>query len=199
MFFSNIYQDNFILKDLNIEIKKNKHTIITGPNGVGKSTFGVGFRCILSIGEVNLFTNKVSYVSAYPMIIKGTLKENILYGTEKNKASDKEIKNLISKFELFKNNNNNLEIKVSNRTLSSGQMQKLSFIRALLSNPELLLLDESTANLDKKTKKLIYKILKLNITILNSTHASDDLENFDFELSFSSIDGSTLITESKNK
>ena len=86
------------------------------------------------------------------MIIKGTLKENILYGSEKNKASDKEIKNLIKKFELFKNNNNNLEIKVSNRTLSSGQMQKLSFIRALLSNPELLLVDESTANLDKKTK-----------------------------------------------
>ena len=72
--------------------------------------------------------------------------------SEKNKASDKEIKNLISKFELFKNNNNNLDIKVSNRTLSSGQMQKLSFIRALLSNPELLLIDESTANLDKKQK-----------------------------------------------
>jgi ABC-type transport system involved in cytochrome bd biosynthesis, ATPase and permease components len=150
-------------------------------------------------GEVNLFTNKVSYVSAYPMIIKGTLKENILYGAEKNKASDQKIKNLISKFELFENNNKNLDTKVSNKTLSSGQMQKLSFIRALLSNPELLLLDESTANLDKKTKKLIYKILKeLNITILNSTHSSDDLEDFDFELSFSSVDGSTQITESKN-
>ena len=200
--FKYLNSDNLIFKDLNIEIKKNKHTIITGPNGVGKSTFlGLVSGVFYPVeGEVNLFTNKVSYVSAYPMIIKGTLKENILYGTEKNKASDKEIKNLISKFELFKNNNNNLEIKVSNRTLSSGQMQKLSFIRALLSNPELLLLDESTANLDKKTKKLIYKILKeLNITILNSTHASDDLEDFDFELSFSSIDGSTLITESENK
>ena len=200
--FKYLNSDNFIFKDLNIEIKKNKHTIITGPNGVGKSTFlGLVSGVFYPVeGEVNLFTNKVSYVSAYPMIIKGTLKENILYGAEKNKASDKEIKNLISKFELFKNNNNNLDIKVSNRTLSSGQMQKLSFIRALLSNPELLLLDESTANLDKKTKKLIYKILKeLNITILNSTHASDDLEDFDFELSFSSIDGSTLITESENK
>ena len=57
-------------------------------------------------------------------------------------------------------------------------MQKIAFIRSLLSNPDIMLLDESTSNLDVETKKLIFNLLqKQNVTILNSTH---DPENFDF-------------------
>ena len=118
------------------------------------------------------------------MIIRGTLRDNILYGTEKI-ISDKEIIELLATFKLFDEANIDLERTVSNKSLSSGQMQKLSFVRALLSKPELLILDESTANLDKKTKALIYNILKnLNITILNSTHSSEDLIDYDKELLF---------------
>ena len=46
---------------------------------------------------------------------------------------------------------------ISNKSLSSGQMQKVAFIRSLLSEPDLLILDEATSNLDKKTKKLFMK------------------------------------------
>ena len=57
-------------------------------------------------------------------------------------------------------------------------MQKIAFIRSLLSNPDIMLLDESTSNLDIETKKLIFELLQNeNVTILNSTH---DPENFDF-------------------
>ena len=59
-------------------------------------------------------------------------------------------------------------------------MQKISFIRALLINPDLLLLDESTANLDIKSKELIYKILsELNLTIINSTHNLSGFIDYD--------------------
>ena len=54
-------------------------------------------------------------------------------------------------------------------------MQKISFIRALLNKVEILILDESTSNLDKKTKDLIFKLLSLRkITIINSTHNEED-------------------------
>lgn len=198
--FKYLNSENLIFDNLSLSIERGKHTIITGPNGIGKSTFlglvtGVFYA---NSGRINLYTKKVSYVSAYPMIIRGTLRDNILYGTEKI-ISDKEIIELLTTFKLFDEANIDLERTVSNKSLSSGQMQKLSFVRALLSKPELLILDESTANLDKKTKALIYNILKnLNITILNSTHSSEDLIDYDKELSFSVKNEKTIIEEVKS-
>ena len=56
-------------------------------------------------------------------------------------------------------------------------MQKIAFIRALLSDIDTLFLDESTSNLDVETKNLIFEILNKNdLTIINSTH---DINNFD--------------------
>ena len=64
-----------------------------------------------------------------------------------------------------------LDKEVSNKSLSSGQMQKVGFIRAILANSQVLLLDEATSNLDRNTKLLILDILtSKNITIVNSTH-----------------------------
>ena len=89
------------------------------------------------------------------MIFTGSLKENILYGNP-YKIEDSEISNLVNKFELYKENEYSLNNIVSNNSLSSGQMQKIAFMRALLNKNELLLLDESTSNLDIETKKLIF-------------------------------------------
>ena len=81
-------------------------------------------------------------------------------------------------------------MKVSNKTLSMGQMQKVSFIRALLSGVEVLILDESTSNLDEDSKELIFKILKdLNITIINSTHNKEDFDNVDMHIQLSISEG----------
>ena len=87
-------------------------------------------------------------------------------------------------------------MRVSNKSLSSGQMQKVSFIRALLSKPDLLILDESTANLDTETSSFLYQLLQnLNITILNSTHSSDKFTSNDIELQFKLEEGITTIQE----
>jgi ABC-type lipoprotein export system ATPase subunit len=62
-------------------------------------------------------------------------------------------------------------------------MQKLAFVRALLENVEILLLDESTANLDEKSRDLIFKILKdQSVTIINSTHDPQYFKNVDHNL-----------------
>ena len=72
---------------------------------------------------------------------------------------------------------------ISNKNLSMGQMQKISFIRALVSGVNILVLDESTSNLDNDSKALIYNILNnMELTIINSTHSPEDFMNFNSHL-----------------
>jgi ABC-type multidrug transport system fused ATPase/permease subunit len=174
----------FIFEDINIQIPKNKHTVITGPNGSGKSTLLGLIAGILipETGSIKLSSDKFGYVGVTPLIISGSLRENLTYGN-KNELEDAEIYDMIHEFKLFNENENiSLDHQVTNKSLSSGQMQKVSFIRALLSDLEILLLDESTSNLDANTRELIFGILnKKEITIINSTHNKDDF-NYDNHL-----------------
>ena len=68
---------------------------------------------------------------------------------------------MLEEFDIFDNKKISLNDKISNKTLSSGQMQKISLLRAVLSNPDILFLDESTSNLDEKSKDKVTKILKI--------------------------------------
>ena len=63
-------------------------------------------------------------------------------------------------------------------------MQKIAFIRALISGVEILLLDESTSNLDDKMKKFIFDILEKqeNLTIINSTHDPNSFKDASFHI-----------------
>ena len=183
-----------IFKNLNISIQKNKHTVITGPNGSGKSTLlGIVSKIFYpEEGSVKINSNKLGYVGVTPLIINDTLRNNLLYGNNLEK-SDEEIQALIDEFELFNNDEKNLETTIDSKSLSSGQMQKISFIRALLADTDLLLLDESTSNLDFQTKDLIFNILKKKeITIVNSTHNHEDFE-YDFHLRINYLNENRII------
>jgi ATP-binding cassette subfamily B protein len=177
--FKYFNSEELIFEDLNIQIKKGKHTVITGPNGSGKSTL-LGLISQIYYpqkGEINIFTKHIGYVGVTPLIIDSTLRENLIYGNTNKSLSDSELIDMLKTFKLFDDEDYNLEMQISNRTLSSGQMQKISFIRSLLSNTELLLLDESTSNLDSETRDLIFTVLKnKNITIINSTHNHDEFQ-----------------------
>ena len=173
--------NDFIFEDLDLTFEKGKHTILTGENGTGKSTL---LGLIAGIyypqnGTVTSYSNKFGYVSAQPYIFKDTLLNNILYGHEQLNLSEIEILEKLKEFNTFKDEKDYaLDRIVSNKTLSSGQMQKIGFIRILLSNPDIILLDESTSNLDTYSKKIVFENLKLNkSTVINSTH---DPDNFDF-------------------
>lgn len=180
--------ENYIFENLNFSIPKNKHTVITGPNGSGKSTLIGLITGVLysNSGTVKAYNCKFGYIGAKPMILNASLKENLLYGNPK-KLNDKEIIETVKMFNLFENEDQyDLNFKISNKSLSAGQMQKVSFSRALLNDINVLVLDESTANLDKETKSQIYEILNnLEITIINSTHSIDELLNFDNHLQIS--------------
>jgi ABC-type bacteriocin/lantibiotic exporter with double-glycine peptidase domain len=123
------------------------------------------------------------------MIFTGSLKENILYGND-GTWSDKEILDYLKLFQIFKEESNyNLEKTIDNKSLSSGQMQKIAFVRALLSEPDILILDESTANLDDASRKLIFELLSnKKVTIINSTHDPENFENVDNHLKIEIVD-----------
>jgi ATP-binding cassette subfamily B protein len=186
---------DYMFENLNLRIERNKHTVITGLNGSGKSTLiglmaGIYFA---TEGSVATFSDKLGYVGPVPLIINSTIKENLKYGNTKD-ISDDRLNELIELFDLFNGEILDLSMLISNKSLSSGQMQKISFIRAILAEVDILFLDESTANLDTNTKDKIYSVLnELNITIINSTHSKEDFK-YDAHLEIKNIEGKRLFT-----
>ena len=142
-------------------------------------TFSAQDNVVDIIIQDNTYINNFGYIGVTPLIISSTLRENLKYGSS-TKITDGSMLDMIDQFKLFNEKiENPLELSVTNTSLSSGQMQKVSFIRAILSKSEILFLDESTSNLDDDSRELIFKILKdLKITILNSTH---NPEYFDYD------------------
>ena len=201
--FKYLGSNQAMFNNINIEFKKGEHTIITGPNGSGKSTLlglvsGVFYP---NKGVVTSISDKFGYVSASPMIISGTIRENLLYGNEEI-LEDEILINYLEKFELFeKGTPYDLDRKITNKSLSMGQMQKISFIRALIRNIDILILDESTSNLDTSSKNLIYNILKTeNLTIINSTHNPEDILGVDshIQIIIDNENGERIISYSRD-
>ncbi len=183
--------EDWIFEDLNLNIKQNTHTVITGQNGSGKSTLLglISGMLIQHDGSINIAREKLGYIGPTPLILSATLKENLLYGNIENIDNEKIIE-VCKTFKLHDQINEDLLNKmVSNTSLSSGQMQKVGFIRAILSNVEILLLDESTSNLDRSSKSLILDILtNKNITVINSTHDPTSFQQVDRHLQIDIID-----------
>lgn len=180
--FKYLNSDIPIFKELNLNIARGSHTVITGTNGTGKSTLlgllaGVFYP---DNGKVFARTEKLGFVGPNPLIFSATLKENIMYGNNNNNKSDEEIIEMINKFKLLEDKSEvDLDLKVNNKSLSSGQMQKIAFMRVLLSDAEVLFLDESTSNLDEETKSLVFNLLlDSNLTIVNSTHDIESFKNY---------------------
>ena len=136
---------------------------------------------IPSNGTLNVFSNKFAYVGVKPLIIPGTVEDNLLYGNN-SEVQKQKIDKLVNEFMLFDNfNEENYNMIIDNKTLFRANA-KISFIRALLSSPRILLLDESTSNIDENSKIIINRIVNnLDITVINSTH---NLSEFKYDKHF---------------
>ena len=194
--FKYFSSDEDIFDNLTFKITKDTHTTITGPNGSGKSTIlgllsGVFYP---TSGSVSTFSDSYSYIGPTPLIFTSSLYENVMYGN-KNDNDEKTILDLLRDLDIFKEESNyDLTKIISNKTLSSGQMQKIAFVRALLNDSDILLLDEATSNLDETTKDKIFKILKeRKITIVNSTHDPNSFKNVDNNLRIKLVDEKRIV------
>lgn len=177
--FKYIGSSEYIFENLNFELSKGENVLLTGENGSGKSTLlgliaGVYFP---EKGHITSNFKNIGYVGTEPSIITGTLRENLIYGLSKQ-INDEILFKWLQKIKLFPElNSYNLDLVISENTISSGQKQKISFIRMFIGEVDLLLLDEATSNLDDKSKEDIISILNnQNLTIINSTHLHEELK-----------------------
>lgn len=194
--FKYFNESEFIFENINLEISKGAHVILTGKNGSGKSTLlgliaGIYFP---NSGKVTTFSERYGYIGTQPHIFDASLKENLKYGTTK-KFDESIALDYLKFFETFRENEKyNLENIINNKNLSSGQMQKIAFVRALLSEIDILLLDESTSNLDRATKNKIFETLRnKKITIINSTHEPDEFDGFEHRYNIEVINGKRVV------
>ncbi len=171
------YKDEEILKELNFSINPGKVTAIVGPSGSGKTTLFSLIERFYSPtnGEISIGNNPINnfkleswrkhigYVAQESPLIIGTIRENICYGIERE-VTDRELEN-VSKMAYVDQFVGKLPLgfdtEVGERgiKLSGGQRQRIGIARALLRNPNLLMLDEATSNLDSRSELVVQNAL----------------------------------------
>lgn len=172
--FENVYfaydDKNFVLKNITFELKRGEKLAIVGFTGAGKtSIINLLFRYydpqkgkILINGvdireyDIEKLREKFALVAQDVFLFSSSIIDNILMW--KYKLTPEQLSSVLS--ELGAGNlANRLSEKIGERgaTLSSGERQLISFARALVNSPELLVLDEATANIDPRTEKLIQR------------------------------------------
>ena len=180
-----------VLKDYSLKVKHNETVTITGRTGAGKSTL---FKLILGLypcdkGEVSIFgvpatnineTEKREIYGCVEQEFKpttGTLKDQI---TLKNQSiTNLEVEKALETVGL-KDKIQDYDKPFMESEFSQGQLQLLSIARAIVKNPEILLLDEMTANLDALTEKSIMEAIykaQENRTVLSISHRTYTLSD----------------------
>lgn len=152
------YENRLVLEIENLNFSKGKIYSILGRNGAGKSTLLKILGGILPCdqGELKYDRNNTILCTQTPLFFKGSVVYNL---TEPFKLRDlkiefDEVSNLLREFQI----ENLKEAQVTN--LSGGEKAKVQFIRTILYNKKILLLDEPTASMDKKSTGLVERILK---------------------------------------
>ena len=168
-----------VLHDITLELEKGTVYALVGPTGGGKTTTASVMARLYDPTTGSIFLDgrdirsvppaerarKIGVIPQEPFLFTGTVRDNIVYGNEDYAHCSTEqlvavlersnLSSLLSRFP------EGLETKVasSGNSISLGQKQLIAFMRATLRNPELLILDEATANIDTITEQLLEEIL----------------------------------------
>ena len=168
-----------ILRNVSFDLEKGKAYALVGPTGGGKTTTASLMARLYDPTAGSVFLNgrdirswkpeeraqKIGFILQDPFLFSGSVRDNIVYGNPELQdyssaqlAEVLERANLTSLMERF---SEGLDTKVatSGNSISLGQKQLIAFMRATLRKPELLILDEATANIDTVTEQLLEEIL----------------------------------------
>ena len=185
------YGHRTVINGLSHTINPGEYLVIQGKNGSGKSTL---IKCLLGINsvkngmifldgqDINSFKQwtKFGYVSQnfdgfnyeFPL----TVEELLRFSTITKKSEHNYLK-LLDQMGILEILNQNIN------SLSGGQLQRVFIVRAMLNDPEVLILDEPTASIDKQNSEFFYRTInelnKMGITIILITH-TDSLEDMSY-------------------
>ena len=191
-----------VLKNLNFSLMRGKTYALVGPTGGGKTTTALLMarlydptdgKILLWGKDIRSFSNAertacIGFILQEPFLFTGTVRENILYGNEQYIAMSKaDFDAVVEKMgfsDLLSRFSEGLDTKIvgSGDSISLGQKQLIAFIRAVLRDPDILILDEATANIDTVTEGLLEVVLqKLSskTTRIIIAHRLNTIENAD--------------------
>ncbi|SCM85443.1 Protein of unknown function [Bacillus mycoides] len=170
-------EEEKILKNIDFTIESGKVTAIVGPSGSGKTTlfsllerFYEPTSGFIKLGKepitaysLQSWRRQIGYVSQDSPLIDGTIRDNICYGVE-GEVTDEEIEKVaamayVDAFIHDLPSGYATEVGERGVKLSGGQRQRIAIARALLRNPQILMLDEATSSLDSKSESVVQKAL----------------------------------------
>jgi len=193
------YSKEYVLKNINLEIRKGQTVALVGPSGSGKSTLIDLLMRFYDVNEgeikvdgqnikdykLNDLRKLVGYVSQEAILFNDTIKNNIALSVEN--ASEEaviEAAKVANAHEFIIKTESGYETNIGDQgsKLSGGQRQRLSIARAVLANPPILLLDEATSALDTESEKLVQDALDnlmQNRTSIVIAHRLSTVKNAD--------------------
>lgn len=177
--FSYPKRDKMIFENLNLHFEDEKIVGLVGESGSGKSTLmkivmkwymaksgkiSLNEEDILEIDSRKL-QEKIAYIPQFPQIFSQTIRENLVLGNDK--ITDEEILEIAEKCRLkdvILSTENGLDTKINSEKIifSSGEMQRLELMRALLKRADVYIFDEPTSNLDTLNESIILNLIKEN-------------------------------------
>lgn len=191
-----------VLKHINFDLERGKTYAFVGPTGGGKTTTAslisrlydaTKGTVILDGRDIRSYTSeertkKIGFILQEPFLFSGTVKDNLIYGNPEYAGfSDQQLseaiheaglEDLLNRFEQGLLTN----VQVTGDGMSLGQKQLIAFMRIVLRKPELLILDEATANIDTVTEQLLEVILQKlpdTTTRVIIAHRLNTIENAD--------------------
>ncbi|MEZ7735400.1 ABC transporter ATP-binding protein [Gemella sp. 27098_8_149] len=189
------YKDDFyVLRDLNLEIKENQTVAFVGHTGSGKSTIMNLIVKFYSATKGNVLINdrnindyskeylreKTAIVLQDSFLFEGTLLENITTSNDE-KIAREALARVGGDF-ILENRSLDSKVEVGGNNFSTGEKQLICLARALAKDPKILILDESTANIDSETEQNVSRAieeLKQGRTTLIIAHRLSTIKNAD--------------------
>lgn len=169
-----------MLKDISFEVKPGEMIGVVGATGAGKSTLAqliprlfdpqegsikIGGKDLRDISEASLRKN-VSIILQKAILFKGTIADNLRQGKQNASLPELEQAARIAQASEFINrmeDTYNSQVEERGNNFSGGQKQRMSIARGVVSNPNILILDDSTSALDAKSEKLVQEALNKDL------------------------------------